>query len=96
MHRTNTKANISVGGSRLSGRHLAERKDGGKLLQGADWVIGESTSRLEALLPVTNISEDAIDNIATKVDLLQYCHANDIKVRAQPSDALIFLSLTLI
>jgi len=38
------------------------KEEGGKLLDGADWVI------------------DAIDNITTKVDLLKYCHENDIKV----------------
>ncbi|KAK7042380.1 ubiquitin-protein ligase molybdopterin-converting factor [Favolaschia claudopus] len=38
------------------------KEEGGKLLDGADWVV------------------DAIDNIQTKVDLLKYCHDNNLNV----------------
>ena len=58
------------------------KEEGGKLLQDADWVVGEHESPHYVTL---NSDEwllliDAIDNISTKVDLLRYCHEHKIKV----------------
>lgn len=58
------------------------KEDGGKLLEGADWVIGklgflENEARFHLLS-----AKDAIDNITTKVDLLKYCHDHNIKVHS--------------
>ncbi|KAF8957510.1 ubiquitin-protein ligase molybdopterin-converting factor [Flammula alnicola] len=58
------------------------KEEGGDLLEGADWVIGKSGLFVSDLQPFgANTScADAIDNIQTKVDLLKYCHDNEIKV----------------
>jgi tRNA threonylcarbamoyladenosine dehydratase len=62
------------------------KEDGGSLLEGADWVIGECRLFLPGSWNTTLTTtpcpslKDAIDNITTKVDLLKYCHDHDIKV----------------
>lgn len=58
------------------------KEDGGKLLEGADWVIGKP--RIVGIEPRFHLltAKDAIDNITTKVDLLQYCYDHGIKVRS--------------
>ena len=55
------------------------KEEGGDLLDGYDWVIGASVIVMDCGLS-TNYVTDAIDNIQTKVDLLKYCHSNNIKV----------------
>ena len=56
-----------------------KKEEGGKYLHDVDWVIGwvfATCYVLDLTCPL-----DAIDNIGTKVDLLAYCHSNNIKVR---------------
>ena len=61
---------------------LWRKDDGGRLLEGADWVIGMFDIFLsQPLQKKSPLTQDAIDNIQTKVDLLEYCHSNNIKVR---------------
>ncbi|EDR10387.1 uncharacterized protein LACBIDRAFT_152374, partial [Laccaria bicolor S238N-H82] len=55
------------------------KEEGGALLEDADWVIGMFSPSLTHAL-FSQCFLDAIDNIQTKVDLLKYCHDNDIKV----------------
>lgn len=58
------------------------KEDGGRLLEGADWVIGMSMrSSISFVFHSVCYEKDAIDNITTKVDLLKYCHEHHIKVR---------------
>lgn len=70
---------------RVDARIEIWRKDegGGKLLEGADWVVGELydgyTFKPGPFFDVKT-RVDAIDNIATKVDLLKYCRDHSIKV----------------
>ena len=61
------------------------RKDGGEhLLEGVDWVIGMfDTFLIRNRSGKSPLTQDAIDNIQTKVDLLKYCHSNNIKVRIE-------------
>ena len=54
------------------------KEQGGLLLDGVDWVIGRSSCLF--FNAYTHLQIDAIDNITTKVDLLKYCHDNNIKV----------------
>lgn len=54
------------------------KEQGGLLLDGVDWVIGRSSCLF--FNAYTHPQIDAIDNITTKVDLLKYCHDNNIKV----------------
>ena len=54
------------------------KEQGGLLLDGVDWVIGRSSYLF--FNAYTHLQIDAIDNITTKVDLLKYCHDNNIKV----------------
>ena len=57
------------------------KEQGGRLLEGADWVIGTSGAQTSAPHAYTHgTPTDAIDNITTKVDLLKYCHDHGIKV----------------
>ena len=61
---------------------LWRKDEGGRLLEGADWVIGTSnTSLIRNASKSLIFTQDAIDNIQTKVDLLKYCHSNSIKVK---------------
>jgi len=55
------------------------KEEGGALLEDADWVIG-MFSRPQYAFCISRRFLDAIDNIQTKVDLLKYCHDNDIRV----------------
>ena len=56
--------------------------DGGRLLEGADWVIGMfDIFLIRNRSGKSPFTQDAIDNIQTKVDLLKYCHSNNIEVR---------------
>ena len=67
---------------------LWKKEDGGALLEGVDWVVG--TFYWCIAVPTCSQSSpiiDAIDNISTKVDLLHYCHSNNIKV-SHPDAAL--------
>lgn len=66
------------------------KEDGGRLLEGADWVVGTSNAPLDLVHPPFNFAyTDAIDNITTKVDLLKYCHEHNIKVRTQMNYLLV-------
>lgn len=61
---------------------LWRKDEGGRLLEGADWVIGTfGTFLIRNRSRKSPFTQDAIDNIQTKVDLLKYCHSNNIKVR---------------
>ena len=61
---------------------LWRKDEGGRLLEGADWVIGMfDTFLICNRSRKSPFAQDAIDNIQTKVDLLKYCHSNNIKVR---------------
>ena len=61
---------------------LWRKDEGGRLLEGADWVIGMfDTFLIRNRSRKSPFTQDAIDNIQTKVDLLKYCHSNNIKVR---------------
>lgn len=54
---------------------------GGELLEGVDWVVGMSQIEYHWSASYSWHIADAIDNISTKVELLKYCHDNNIKVR---------------
>ena len=56
-----------------------KEEGGAELLEGADWVVGERFCYHESIRAESG-EEDAIDNIATKVDLLKYCHGEGIRV----------------
>jgi tRNA A37 threonylcarbamoyladenosine dehydratase len=61
---------------------LWRKDESGHLLEGADWVIGMFvTFLIRSRSRKSPLTQDAIDNIQTKVDLLKYCHSNNIKVR---------------
>lgn len=63
-------------------------EDGTRMLEDADWVIGEPGLIGIPHLFASDLNggtiKDAIDNITTKVDLLKYCHDNFIKVSLSP------------
>lgn len=59
---------------------LWKKEDGGALLEGVDWVIGGVLSTCCTPFLLTVVPADAIDNISTKVDLLHYCHSQNINV----------------